>query len=299
MRASDISRGLLPLAIVAFVVIIGVSTTGGGSRGLPTAAAFPSASGRAAVLEASAPSPFEPSAEPPAMPEPTPEATWPPAPAVEPAPNDDLALAGRDGVPGRLYCSNWRTFGFEDLDNPTGAEAGIGPEHDVLRSVIGNTPSREVTRDEVGVTFLADRRDTGPWEHGPYLVVDVNRDGDSWRSAGYGDCEPRAWGPPGYGAATWELDPAFRKPRASDRVLHLLVHELACSSGNSPHGRIGPAYVISDPFHIRIELIVRHRPGGQDCPGAEVAPASLRLPEPLDDRTLKDMNAHIRTGAGG
>jgi hypothetical protein len=299
MRFNDVSRGLVPLVIVTLMGIVALSTIDTGSRGLSTIEPSQSASSSAGLLKSLTPSPSDASAEPTAIPEPTPDRTWPPAPSVEPAPNDELILAGRNGVPGRLYCSNHRTFGFGDLDNPTGAEVRVGPEFDVLRSVVGNPPTREVARDETGVTFLADRRDPGPWEHGPYIVVDVNRKGGSWDSAGGGDCEPRAWAPPGYGAATWVLDPAFRAPSPTTQTLHLLVREFTCSSGRTAHGRIGPAYVASDPFMVRIQLLVRYVPGEQDCQGVDPTPATLRLPEPLGNRALKDMNAHYLNGAGG
>ena len=174
-----------------------------------------------------------------------------------------------------------------------------GPEYDILRSSFGNPPTREVARDETGVTFLRDDPYPGPWEHGRYLWLDVDRIGTSWAWSGSGDCEPRAWAPPGYGAATWILDPAFRRPGPTTKTLHLLVSEWACASGRSAHGRIGPAYVTYDAFTVRIELIVRHRPGGQDCQAVAPNPATLRLSEPVGDRNLKDMNAHLLSGAGG
>jgi hypothetical protein len=299
MRSADVSRGLVPLAIVTLVAIPAISAIGVALGALPTPEQTHSALASTALLDTPAPSPSEPTADHSPAPEPTPEPTRPPAPSVQPAPDDDLALAGRDRMPVRLYCRNHRTFGFDDLENPTGAELRVGPEFDVLRSVVGNPPTRELARDETGVTFLADRRDPGPWEGGPYLYIDVNRHGSSWEWAGYGDCEPRAWAPPGFGAATWVLDPAFRAPSATTQTLHLLVREFACSSGRTAHGRIGPAYVTSDPFTVRIQLLVQNLPGEQDCVGVDPTSATLRLPERLEDRTRKDMNAHYLNAAGG
>jgi hypothetical protein len=151
------------------------------------------------------------------------------------------------------------------------------------------------------VAFLADRHDPGPWgeDGGPYLYVYFRKTGGLWKWAGSGDCQPRAYAPSEYAAATWTLDPAFRRPRPQDRVLHILVSEFECSSGRSASGRIGPAYVITDRHEVHIEILVQYLPGNQDCQPATPTPARLRLPEPLGDRTVRDTSAHIRTGAGG
>ena len=268
------------------------ASSSGSSVGHPTVAATAS--------EAS------PSPATTALPEPTLE----PAEWVAPAPDDVLVLAGRDGVPGLLTCAGEFAFDFDALRAPTGAENGDGAEYDVLRSFLDYSitdegrryrPAREVARYEGRVAFLIDRTDPGPWgvDGGPYLDLYVDLVGGAWRSAGGGDCQPQAVGPAGYGAATWALDPEFRRPRPSDRVVHILVSEFSCSSGRSATGRIGPAYVITDRYEVHIEILVQALPGGQDCQAAPPTPATLRLPEPLGDRGLRDTNAHMRTGAGG
>jgi hypothetical protein len=293
--STRIGTALAFLTVVAIVALM----LGGDDRRIPEQRSFAAPSGTSPGLVATAARTVMPSSAATIESTATPEPTWAPAPAVDPAPDDDLVLAGHGAVPGLLYCSNARPFGFGDLNNPPGAETMVGPEYDALRSAIGNAPTREVARDVRGVTFLADDRSPGPWEHGRYLWVDVARDGPAWTWTGAGDCEPRAWAPRGYGAATWTLDPAYRQPRRTTQVLHLLVSEVSCSSGRTAHGRIGPAYVTYDSFTIRIELLVRHLPGGQDCPAVPPTPARLRLSEPVGDRNLKDMNGHVLTGTGG
>jgi hypothetical protein len=304
MRSTQPARGLVLLAIVTLVAIGAISSIDVGSRprvaGSPLArsSALPSPSmllRQARSMDVDAPTPSF-----------TPKPTGLPTPEIDPAPNDDLILAGRDGVPGLLYCGGGVQFDFEALEAPTGAERGVGPEYDVLRSTLKSSmvpgkagPVREVGRRDRGITFLADQLDVANWEYGPYIYVDEKLDGDEWRWAGTGDCEPRSTGSNGYGAATWELDPAYRMPTSTSQILHLLVHEVSCSSGRNAHGRIGPAYVFDDILMIRIELFVASLPGVQDCQAVDPTPATLRLPEPLGDRSLKDMNAHILTGAGG
>ena len=293
--STRIGTGLASMAIVSLVAILVAGSQGTGGHQLPAATPSSLAYQSSTLVQLAGQSEAFASGRPALTP--VPIAT--PTDTVDPAPNDDLALAGRHGVPGRLYCGGRRTFEFDDLENQTGAEAMVGPEYDILRASVGNPPTREVSRDESGVTFLADDPHPGPWEFGRYLSVDVDRKGTSWAWAGSGDCEPRASAPPGYGAATWTLDPAFRPPGPTSRTLHLLVSEWSCSSGRSAHGRIGPAYVTYDAFTVRIELIVESLQGGQDCPAVAATPARLTLSEAVGDRTLKDLNGHLLTGAGG
>ena len=61
------------------------------------------------------------------------ERPYPSAPAVRPARDDDLPLAGRGDVPGLLYCDFGLPFTVSSLKNPTGAEDLPGPEYDALR----------------------------------------------------------------------------------------------------------------------------------------------------------------------
>jgi hypothetical protein len=242
---------------------------------------------------------------------PTPEVEQTPRPveSMAPDPDDVLPLAGRDGLPGSLYCGPYMPFSFDALDQPTGAEDRVGPEFDVLRSSVGGDPVpggdygpdptfREVARDATAVLFLYEVP-AGTLEGFRYLYIVVERDGIDWRWAGSGDCTPRAVAPPGFGGATWTLDPAFRAPGRDTRTLHILVHELACSSGRSAAGRMSPAFVTWDAKEVAIEVFVQTLPGEQECPGAPSASATLRLPVPLGDRTLFDAGTIGLGGSGG
>jgi hypothetical protein len=243
----------------------------------------------------------EPSPRPAATPEPTaPEITFPPVPSVAPAQGDVLALAGRDGTPGMLYCGNEFAFDFEALGR-TGAELLQGSEYDALRDSTVTVPTREVGRRDGAVAFLLDNPDPGPWnaDYRPYLYVVVRQVGGTWVSGGGGGCLPKALSPPRVWAATWTLDPAFDAPGRTTDDLHLLVSELECSSGRSATGRIGPAFVITDRHEVHVQLLVQRLPGGQDCSAAPSTPARLRLPEPLGDRALRDSNAHLLNPSGG
>jgi hypothetical protein len=248
----------------------------------------------------------------PGAPLPSPSPTAGPTPGlgetVQPAADDILPLAGLDGVPGMLQCGD-TPFPFDALGAPTGAEDGVGPEFSVLRRVARDDPDlggdlgpdptfREVARDADAVAFLYERPDLALLED-RFVYVEVEWTGVGWRVGHYGDCLPRAVWPPGYGRATWTLDPDFAPPDAETRTLHILVHEEACSGGRSATGRISPAFVTVHPLQLVIELFVQARPGGGDCPANIPTPATLPLPAPLGDRTLVDAGAMGGGGTGG
>jgi hypothetical protein len=237
--------------------------------------------------------------------EPTPQ----PVDSMAPAVDDVLPIAGRDGLPGSLYCGRYMPFAFDALDGPIGAEDRVGPEFDVLRSTAGGDPDpggdygpdptfREVARDATAVLFLYEVP-ARTLEGFRYLYIVVERDGIDWRWAGSGDCTPRAVAPPGYGQATWTLDPAFPAPDRDTRRLHILVNQLECSSGQSASGRISPAFVTWDERELLIEIFVQSIPGGGDCQGVPPTPATLRLPVPVGDRVLVDPATLDQSGTGG
>lgn len=291
------------------VTAVGIFATGAPRDPAPDASPTATTSSAATGTETPPPSASEP-AEPLS---PIPETTLEPVPTVAPAPDDFLALAGYDGVPGLLTCGSGFYFRFDALDNPTGAEDLVGPEYDALREFLrGNVSNgdpqlgpdptaREVARYESRVAFLLDRADPGPWGEngGPYLHVHFNRVADGWEWGGSGDCQPHAVYPPGYKVATWRLDPTDAGPTARTRALHILVNEQSCTGGRSATGRIGPAYVTIDPFEVNIQVFVEDLPGGHDCQGNPETPARMRLPVPLGDRSLRDLNAWFGEGIGG
>lgn len=259
-----------------------------------------------AIVEvvAAGPSPMEPTTAPTPEVEPTP---WP-IESIAAAADDVLRLAGRDGLPGLLHCGGM-PFSFDALDAPTGAEDGVGLEYEVLRSTAGSDPDpggdygpdptfREVARDSNAVLFLHEVPGGSP-EGFRYLYVRVERDGIDWGWAGSGDCTPRAVAPPGFGQATWTLDPRFPTPGPDTRTLHILVQELACSSGRSASGRISPAFVTWDDRQFDIEVFVETIPGGGDCQANPPTPATLRLPVRIGDRILFDAGTIGLGGSGG
>jgi hypothetical protein len=95
--------------------------------------------------------------------------------------------------------------------------------------------------------------------------------------------------PPGFGAATWALDPAFAAPDASSTEVHILVWERECSSGRPTTGRMSAPAIEYQSTTVTIEIGVRPRAGQfQTCPLPPGTPALVTLDEPLSNRTLLD-----------
>jgi hypothetical protein len=306
----------LPVALIVVIGVVAVSFYRSTQPRLPSVgassspAASPTADATPSFTESQIPTPV-PQTPVPSLPEMRrPEPT---APAVQPAADDVLALAGRGRVPGLLYCGHGLAFKVDALDNPAGAEELLGPEYDALREVLdeyvalgapelGPHPTaREVARDSTGVLFLIEHAGSmqAPGGGLPVVPIQVDQIGGQWAADYDVDCQPRAVLPPGYERATWRIDPAHSAPTARTRALHVLVEEHACSSGRSPAGRIGPAYLVVSRFEMAIEIIVKKRPGDQVCLGAPPVKARLSLPEAIEDRFLRDVNDYLHNQSGG
>jgi hypothetical protein len=72
------------------------------------------------------------------------------------------------------------------------------------------------------------------------------------------------------------------------RDVRLLVTERGCASGMDAEGRIEVVSLEETEDAVRVELGVRPRAGGQDCPGHPATPFTLALAEPLRDRAVID-----------
>jgi hypothetical protein len=225
-----------------------------------------------------------------------------------------LPIAGRGGAPGAISCNGLGRFTYEWIAaQPTGAEKLPGPEFDVLRDTIGQYGGdpefafdgltfREGHRDAASVVFLGDLG--GP--EGPFAHIDVAFDGATWKWAGMsGGC--RLVGEPGdgWGGANWVLDPAFDRPSAGSRKVHLLVSEVECNPGVPIEGRLAPAYVFYEPRTVRIQVFVKSVDPPGSCDGLKpttLGPpvaVTLVLPNPLGARKLEDATPEPCRGCGG
>jgi hypothetical protein len=120
-------------------------------------------------------------------------------------------------------------------------------------------------------------------------VVAFMRTGDGgWALERMGQCDLHVVLPdPEVEVADWWPDPD-RATEAGATSLPILVLERACASGQDATGRILEPSITSTDVAVIVILAVRHREGGQDCPGNPPTPFLLRLPEPLGGRILLD-----------
>lgn len=213
---------------------------------------------------------------------PSPSATPPLEPSV--GPPLDRAVLG-------LTCGDGLVFHPALLESPGHAETDPDAAAGALRVYLAEIGF--ATHPRSGWVRTAQTADKAQF-------IAQDPDGDQWFVVGFTTrqgnwthdladmCQPEIVPPAGVNRAEWRLDPAFPRPGAGDRQIHVLIHELACASGQSPEGRILPPMIASSPTAMTIAILVTSRPGGQDCPGNPDFALTIDLPEPLGGRTLLD-----------
>jgi hypothetical protein len=90
------------------------------------------------------------------------------------------------------------------------------------------------------------------------------------------------------GRAAWWVDPRAAAPIGTSTTIHALVLEQACASGKPPIGRVEPPAIELTDTTVIVTYEIRKMPGDQDCQGNPPLAVELKLPEPLDKRTLLD-----------
>ena len=210
-----------------------------------------------------------------------PSATAAPQPSV-PAPG--LAAAG-------LSCGDPDgAFPAAVLDQPPNAEVAADAPTEALRQYLRTAdvvaqgwPAagwRVIERSATRVTWIAPGGST-------WWIATFQPQGGDWSFWEGGECHLQVALPDAVGFASWELDPA-RPPGPDARTIHVLGTELACANGDPPVGRVLAPVVLTTTEAVTIALVVRHVPGGADCPGNPAFPQDVTLPDPLGGRQLFD-----------
>ncbi|MEX1169233.1 MAG: hypothetical protein WEE50_03720 [Chloroflexota bacterium] len=233
--------------------------------------------------------------EPAAVPS-TPATPSPPAASVdvEPSVPDVASTLDPDWITRpALTCGDLeRRFPPEALAGIGLAELGLDPAAQVLRTTIAESPPegalpgtgwQRVIDDPVGVTFVAVGTGDSPW-----VTVAVGVINGTLQATEVGQCRLQPVAPSGVSFAAWWLDPDQPAPTPESAEVSILVREIACSSGQSPEGRILAPTVVVGAEAIAVAIGIVHRPGGQDCQGNPNHPMRLALPEPLGTRVLLD-----------
>lgn len=190
-----------------------------------------------------------------------------------------------------LSCGgNDTTFPASVLDIPASAELTAGPAADALRQFL-NTPEaiqsgwpatgwRTVENTPGQATYLGSVQ-------GSWWIATFRPSGSAWEFWEGGACQLQVDLPDGVSFATWRVDPA-RRPSPDATTIHLLGTEGACANGEPPVGRVLAPIVLPTEQAVTIVLIVRHVPGGADCPGNPEFTQDVTLADPLGTRGLFD-----------
>jgi hypothetical protein len=116
-----------------------------------------------------------------------------------------------------------------------------------------------------------------------YVLTTLNRDG-RWGFKGLGDCRLKYWA---YrrSTLTWWIDPS-NVPKPGDREIHAIVIDPCVPA--SLVGRIGKPVVRYDSQRILIALTATLAPGSDVCTNGPALAFTIKLEEPIGDRTLFD-----------
>jgi hypothetical protein len=205
-------------------------------------------------------------------------------PSVEPT----AELPLDPGVLG-LTCGQEPRFHPSLLDVPGRAETERDAPAALLRDYVStqgdpglpSTGWTRVAQTADYVQFVA----RAPFDSGWGVVAFMVR-GGRWEFALAGECHLGPAVPEGVSIAEWRLDPAFPAPAPGDRVIHTLINERACASGQPPVGRVLPAIVSYESERVVAMVLVRTI--GGDCPGNPDFAFAIELSEPLGERSLFD-----------
>lgn len=191
-----------------------------------------------------------------------------------------------------LTCGDEIVFHPALIAGSGSAERDSDPAAEALRQELRTSPPEaglpasgwfRVAQLSTRVRFVA----RGGSETGWVQYGTVFRDG-SWQLDLVGQCRLQPFVPADVTVAVWWLDPAAPPPDASTTQFPILLQEVACSSGQSPEGRVLPPAVVATPESVTATFLVRRRPGGNDCQGTRPLAMVFEMPEPLGSRRLLD-----------
>jgi hypothetical protein len=123
-----------------------------------------------------------------------------------------------------------------------------------------------------------------------FMVFRSTRKGWEWEGSSLNDrCRLRSAMPAGLGEVDWRFDPAFPRPDRDTTVVHLLVTERGCASGQPMGDRLrGPQVVATDDSVLIAFAATPPEGNEQTCPGNPSAAVTVELPAPLGERTIRD-----------
>ncbi|MEN8238319.1 MAG: hypothetical protein ABFR53_03845 [Actinomycetota bacterium] len=121
--------------------------------------------------------------------------------------------------------------------------------------------------------------------------METERDGDEWRWAGSsmgGPCPLEVKVTGGLNAVDWRLEPSAEPLTPSSSVIHVLVTERACASGQAMGDRLrGPEVIVTDT-DVLIAFAAESQQGGQNCQGNPETAVTIELSGPIGARAVTD-----------
>lgn len=192
------------------------------------------------------------------------DAHWPPS-----------AMAA--GLPGVLSDDEALHTFQHLLDDPrTGPEAGLSLFPDGV-----DVPWRVLYDGGDTVTIgLGEWTEQGPRADATYLSLE--RAGDVWEAAGWGDCQLASALKPGL---EWAEATSVREDSGS---LVLQVNERQCASARDPEPYLHEPVVVETDDAVTIYWTTTPVVGGADCPGNPSVERTVELEAPLGSRTVLD-----------
>jgi hypothetical protein len=109
----------------------------------------------------------------------------------------------------------------------------------------------------------------------------------TWTYVGSSSARPLRATRDGIRASSWRLDPT-RETQLDERVLRVLVTELAFASGQRADGRVLAPDIYIDADEIVLTMFVTPRPGYQTSSPNPETPVRIALPHPVGPRRLFD-----------
>lgn len=144
-----------------------------------------------------------------------------------------------------------------------------------------------IERDEARMVFLG----KGP---NGYADVTIERDGDTWKAAGWGGCHlMTSTTLAAFAIGAWVTDPDSA-PDPQSSTLDLLIMERSCANGEPPIGREIRPVVLPGEETLEIVVLIEEVKGGANCPGNPWHATTIDIGEPLGERTLVDR--HLSPG---
>lgn len=189
-----------------------------------------------------------------------------------------------EGVPGVLTDGE-ATLLFEDIlsDPATGGEAGLT----LFRNGV-DIEWRVLRHEDESLTI-----GLGRWtERGPVgdeaYVLELEREGDSWRASGWGGCHLSPVLKDGF---AWAEVTGYRG-EAEDTTITARVQERNCTSGRDPGSFLHEPFVVETVDSVTLYWTAEPASGFQNCQGNPSVERVVKLNEPLGARTVLDGSSY-------